>query len=151
MASSSGQVDAQTAATTGTGWSATADAFRRADTQLVGINGQQTDLQAAVVAGELWMDEGVAQKAASRCDQAIREINESLRSAQRLSWTRKFGANEDGWAAASRFARAGREYIAMMENARTVIENMAATYRAAGLTAEEADAAGKQLFRNELK
>ncbi|MGQ0775707.1 MAG: hypothetical protein ACT4NY_15030 [Pseudonocardiales bacterium] len=152
MAGSSEQTGAQAAATAGSGagWGAIAGSFQQADAQLVGINGQQTDLQRAIVVGELWMDKDVAERAASRCDEAARKITESLVGADRLTWTRKFGANEDGIAAADRFGRAGREYIAMMKKARTVIENMAATYRAAGRAAAEADEAGQQSFRGGL-
>ncbi|MGH3931765.1 MAG: hypothetical protein ACRDTF_17530 [Pseudonocardiaceae bacterium] len=55
--------------------------------------------------------------------------------------------NDDGNAAAERFFQAGQEYIAMLEKARTVVENMEATYRAAGRTVAEADEAGRQSFR----
>ncbi|MGQ0776905.1 MAG: hypothetical protein ACT4NY_21220 [Pseudonocardiales bacterium] len=124
-----------------------ASGFEQAGAQLVGIAGQQTDLQAAVAAGELWMEAGVAEAAADRCDQTVEEINQWLNDARRLARRCRFGDNEDGNAAADRFAQAGREYLAMMKNAQRVIENMAATYRAAGRTAAEADAAGGQLFR----
>lgn len=117
--------------------------------QVGALVGQQTDLQAAVASGELWMEAGVAERAAARCDQAVSDINASLRGARQLARMRKFGANEDGWAAADRYAQAGREYISMMENARTVIENMALTYRAAGHAVAEADAAGRQAFQGQ--
>ncbi|MGH3914993.1 MAG: hypothetical protein ACRDTC_16540 [Pseudonocardiaceae bacterium] len=135
------------AAGAGVGWGAIGDSFTRADAQLVGINGQQTDLQRAVLAGELWLDPDVAKQAADHCKQAIIDINESLNNARRLAERCKFGDNEDGWAASERFAQAGREYIAMLEKARTVVENMAATYEAAGRTVTQADEAGKQSFR----
>lgn len=146
MAGGFEQAGAQAAAGTGAGWGAIAGGFAQADAQLVGINGQQTDLQRAVVAGELWMDADVAERAAQRCERAIREINESLRSAHQITRRCMFGDNEDGNAAADRFAQAGREYVAMLEKARTVIENMAATYRAAGRTVAEADQAGQRSF-----
>ncbi|MFN2494319.1 MAG: hypothetical protein ABR608_00190 [Pseudonocardiaceae bacterium] len=60
---------------------------------------------------------------------------------------RKFGANEDGEAAAEAFAQAGREYLATIKKAQQVIANMAATFRAAGRTVAEADEAGQQRFR----
>lgn len=146
MAGSSEQAGAQ-AAGTGAGWGAIGGFFQQADAQLVGINGQQTDLQRAIVAGELWMDADVAKRAAERCDLAAMKITESLDMADQLTWTRRFGNNEDGWAAADRFAQAGREYVAALGKARTVIENMAATYRAAGLAAAQADEVGRQSFR----
>ncbi|MGH3931727.1 MAG: hypothetical protein ACRDTF_17340 [Pseudonocardiaceae bacterium] len=131
----------------GAAWGAIGNSFARADAQLVGINGQQTDLQRAVLAGELWLDPNVARLAVIRCEQARGEINESLNNARRLVERGKFGDNEDGNAAGERFARAGHEYIAMLEKARTVVENMAATYEAAGRTVAETDEAGRQSFR----
>lgn len=117
--------------------------------QVGALAGQQTDLQTAIASGELWMEDGVAERAAARCDQAVSDINASLRGARQLARTRKFGDNEDGLAAADRYAQAGQEYIAMMENARTVIQNMALTYRAAGQAVTEADAAGRQTFQGQ--
>ncbi|MGH3981380.1 MAG: hypothetical protein ACRDST_01485 [Pseudonocardiaceae bacterium] len=108
---------------------------------------EQTDLQRAVAAGELWMETGVAERAAARCDQAVEEIDQWLNSARRLTRRRKFGANEDGEAAAARFVQAGQDFIDTMKNAQRVFANMAATYRAAGRTVTDADAAGQQIFR----
>ena len=92
--------------------------FEQAGAQLAGVAAQQTDLQRAVAAGELWMEAGVAERAAARCDQAVAEINDWLARADVLTWKRKFGANEDGEAAAARFSQAGREFIETMTNAR---------------------------------
>ncbi|MGB6164761.1 MAG: hypothetical protein WBF75_19760 [Pseudonocardiaceae bacterium] len=114
---------------------------------LVDVAQQPGSLAAAVAAGELWMEAGVAERAAARCDQAVDEINDLLRRADVLAWERKFGANLDGGAAATRFAEAGRDFIDTITNARGVFENMAATYRAAGRTVTEADAASEQMFR----
>jgi hypothetical protein len=50
------------------------------------------------------MEAGVAERAAARCDQAVGEINDCLAQAYMLTRTRKFGANEDGEAAAARYA-----------------------------------------------
>ncbi|MGH3936888.1 MAG: hypothetical protein ACRDS1_18210 [Pseudonocardiaceae bacterium] len=108
---------------------------------------EQTDLQRAVAAGELWMEAGVAERAAARCDQAVEEIDQWLNSADRLSQKRKFGDNEDGEATAARFVQAGQDFIDTMKNAQRVFAKMAATYRAAGRTVTDADAAGQQLFQ----
>ncbi|MGQ0774611.1 MAG: hypothetical protein ACT4NY_09365 [Pseudonocardiales bacterium] len=124
-----------------------ASGFEQAGAQLVGINGQQTDLQAAVAAGELWMEAGVAETAARRCEQAITEIDQWLSSADRLVRRRKLGDNADGNAAAARFSEAGRDFIDSMRNAQRVFANMAATYRAAGRTVARADEAGQDMFR----
>jgi hypothetical protein len=121
--------------------------FEHAGGQLAAVTQQQNSLAAAVAAGELWMEAGVAERAAARCEQAVREIDDLLTDAQQLTVKRKFGDNEDGNAAAARFAQAGQEYIDTMMNAQQVFKNMAATYRAAGRTVTEADAANKQIFR----
>ncbi|MGH3550931.1 MAG: hypothetical protein ACRDQU_22975 [Pseudonocardiaceae bacterium] len=124
-----------------------ASSFEAADTQLAGVAQQQGSLAAAVAAGELWLEAGVAERAAARCDQTVEEINDLVFKAQALTQLRKFGANEDGQAAAKRFAQAGHDYIRSMRNAQKVFANMAATYRAAGRTVAEADATNEQMFR----
>ncbi|MGH3764925.1 MAG: hypothetical protein ACRDS0_31225 [Pseudonocardiaceae bacterium] len=121
--------------------------FEQAGAQLAGVAAQQNSLAAAVASGELWMEAGVAERAATCCDQTADDINDWLRRARVLTQKRKFGANEDGEAAAARFAQAGQEFIDAMTNARTVFENMAATYRAAGRTVTQADAANEQMFQ----
>jgi hypothetical protein len=93
------------------------------------------------------MEAGIAETAAKRCEQAVREIDDWLVDADQLTRKRKFGANEDGEAAAERFVQAGHDYIASMRNAQQVFANMAVTFRAAGRTVAEADAAGQQMFR----
>jgi hypothetical protein len=103
-------------------------------------------LAAAVAAGELWLESGVAERAGARCDRAVEEINDWLSDADRLIQVRKFGDNEDGYAAATRFAQAGQEYIDTMKNAQRVFANMAVTYRAAGRTVAEVDAANERMF-----
>lgn len=121
--------------------------FQRSNAQLEGIAQQQLNLRAAVDVGELWMDADVAETAAKRCEQAVRELDDWLVDADQLTRKRKFGANEDGEAAAERFVQAGHDYIAAMRNAQQVFTNMAATFRAAGRTVAETDAAGQQMFR----
>lgn len=114
---------------------------------LAGVAQQQTSLVAAVAAGELWMEAGVAERAAARCDQAVDEIDVLLIHARQLLVKRKFGDNEDGNATAKRFVQAGHDYINTMRNAQQVFANMAVTYRAAGRTVTEADAANEQMLR----
>jgi hypothetical protein len=126
-------------------------AFGHLGAQIGAIAEQQTDLQRAVASGELWMEAGVAETAAKRCDQAVQDINASLAASRQLAQTRRFGNNEDGLLAAKRYADAAQEYIAMMESARSVIEKMAATYRAAGRTVAEADAAGWRMFQGQFE
>jgi hypothetical protein len=124
-----------------------AGSFEHSGDQLAGVAQQQNSLATAVAAGELWLESGVAERAAARCEQAVEDIDQWLSSAHRLTQRRRFGDNEDGIAAAERFAQAGEEYIATMKNAQQVFKNMAATYRAAGRTVAEADAANEQMFR----
>ena len=44
-----------------------AGSLEQADAQLAGVAAQQNSLAAAVAAGELWMETGVAERAAARC------------------------------------------------------------------------------------
>jgi hypothetical protein len=113
--------------------------FQHASAQLAGVAAQQNSLAAAVA--------GVAERAAARCEQVIREIDDLLTDAQQLTRRRKFGDNEDGNAAAARFAQAGQDYTDSMMNAQQVFRNMASTYRAAGRTVTAAESANEQMFR----
>lgn len=122
--------------------------FEQAHAQLEGVERQQNDLRAAVDAGELWMDPDVAERAAKRCEQTITDIDDWLLRAQRLVQRRRFGDNHDGNKAADRFAEAGRDVINVMMGAQDVFRNMADTYRAAGRTVAEVDAAGAQALRS---
>lgn len=124
-----------------------ASSFEQTGAQLADIAAQQNSLAAAVASGQLWMEADVAERAAARCDQAVKELDDSLAGAEKLSRLRKFGDNEDGHAAAARFAQAGQDYIDTMRKAQQVFQNMAATYRAAGRTVTETEAANEQMFR----
>ena len=128
-----------------------ASSFEQTGAQLADITAQQNSLAAAVGAGELWMDAGVAERAAARCHQAVREIDQWLRDARGLTQRCMFGDNEDGKAASERFAQAGQDYVDAMLQAQQVFKNMAATYRAAGCTATETEAANEQLFRSRVQ
>ena len=108
---------------------------------------QQSDLEAAVESGQLWMEAGVAERAATRCEQAAGELDDWLADTDELVRRRKFGVNEDGEAAAARYATAGQEYVQVITDARKVFQRMADTYRAAGRTTAQADEAGQQTFR----
>jgi ABC-type nitrate/sulfonate/bicarbonate transport system substrate-binding protein len=124
-----------------------ASSFEHAGAQLAAIAAQQKALATAVASGQLWMDADVAERAAARCEQAVEELDASLRHTYELTRLRRFGDNEDGHAAATRFAEAGQDYIKTMRNVQEVFRNMAATYRAAGRTVAETEAANEQLFR----
>ncbi|PZS27459.1 MAG: hypothetical protein DLM61_16600 [Pseudonocardiales bacterium] len=52
-----------------------AGSFEHSGAQLAGVAQQQNSLAAAVAAGELWLETGVAERAAARCEQAVREID----------------------------------------------------------------------------
>jgi len=121
--------------------------FEQIGAPLAGAAQPPSSLAAAVAAGELWMEAGVAESAAARCDRAVEEIDDLLMGARRLTQTWKFGDNGDGNAAAKRFVQVARDYIDMMRNAQRVFANMAETYRAAGRTITEDDAANEQMFR----
>jgi len=124
-----------------------ARSFEQTGAQLTDIAAQQNLLAAAVASGELWMDADVAERAAARCHQAVEEIDSWLVKSQRLTTRCMFGDNADGNAAAKRFAEAGQEYVNAMRGAQQIFKNMAATYRAAGRTAAETEAANEQMFR----
>jgi|SRR6185312_14314451 succinate dehydrogenase/fumarate reductase flavoprotein subunit len=124
-----------------------ASSFEQTGAQLADIAARQNSLAAAVASGQLWMEAGVAERAAARCDQAVDQLDASLRRARELTRRRKFGDNEDGRAAAERFAQAGQDYIDTMRQAQHVFRTMAATYRAAGRTVAETEAANEQLLR----
>lgn len=125
-----------------------AGSVEQAGGQLASVAEQQSSLAAAVAAGELWLDSGVAERAAARCEQAVREIDQWLSGADRLTQRRKFGDNHDGQVAAARFVKAGQEFVDSMKGAQEVFKKMAATYRAAGRTVSETDAANEQMFRS---
>lgn len=120
--------------------------FAQAGQQLAGIAQQQSGLAAAVASGQLWMEPDVAERAAARCEQAVAEIDDWLVNADRLVRRREFGANEDGEAAAARFAAAGEEYVQVIMDAQSVFQRMADTYRAAGRAMAQAEEAGRQSF-----
>lgn len=121
--------------------------FEQIGAPLVGAAQPPSSLAAAVAAGELWMEAGVAESAAARCDRAVREINDLLRDARDVIRKREFGGNEDGNRVAERFAQAGQDYIDAMKNAQKVFANMAVTYRVAGRTVAEIDVANERMFR----
>ena len=120
--------------------------FAQAGQQLDGLRQQQSELAAAVESGQLWMEPDVAERAAARCEQAVDELHAWLDDTRALTERRKFGANEDGEAAASRFSQAGQEYVGVMTNARNVFQRMADTYRAAGRAAAQAEESNQQMF-----
>jgi hypothetical protein len=121
--------------------------FEQAGAPLVGVAQQPSSLAAAVTTGELWMEAGVAETAARRCDKAVEDIDSLLMDARLLARECKFGDNDDGNAAAVRFVQAVQDYIDTMLNAGQVFANMAATYRAAGRTVTEMDSVSEQVFR----
>jgi len=99
----------------------------------------QQHLASAVQSGKLWMEAGVADEAATCCDQAFANLNAWLREADVLTDRLPFGDNHDGHATAERFRQAGEKYLEVMQGARDLFINMAATYRAAGGLMQQTD------------
>ena len=104
----------------------------------------QQRLAAAVESRKLWMEEGVADKAATCCDQAVADLNAWLRDADVLTRRLPFGDNHDGNATAERFGQAGERYLEVMQGARDLFTSMAATYRVAGGLMEQTDQDAEQ-------
>ena len=50
---------------------------------------QQSDLEAAVESGQLWMEAGVAERAAARCEQAVDELRTWLGDTRALTERRQ--------------------------------------------------------------
>ncbi|MGH3977511.1 MAG: hypothetical protein ACRDRZ_00670 [Pseudonocardiaceae bacterium] len=121
--------------------------FAQAGQDLAGLQQHQQGLQSAIDAGQLWMEPGVAERAAVACDQQVERVRQILRKCYRIQQQARFGANEDGEAAAARYERAGNEFVAVMEGAQRVFEDMAANFRKAGRAAAQAEEANQQMFR----
>ncbi len=124
--------------------------FMQANQGLAAMQQQQHGLDAAVTAGELWMEPDVAERAAARCEQQIDEIESMIRDLEPLERQRKFGDNEDGLATAKAFKDAavtGENSVrGVLVKSQEVLRNMAATYRAAGQAAARAEQANQQMF-----
>lgn len=126
--------------------------FAQSNQGLAAMQQQQIGLSAAVEAGTLWMEPDVAERAAVRCEQQIEDFESMINRLQDLGRKRKFGENADGHAIAAAFADAavsGPDSVAgVLVNAQQVMRNMAATYRAAGQAAAQAEQANEQTFRS---
>ena len=125
--------------------------FMQANQGLAAMQQQQYGLDAAVTAGELWMEPDVAERAAARCEQQIDEVELILDGLRDLDRERKFGDNADGLATAKAFKDAavtGENSVrGVLVKSQDVLRNMAATYRAAGQAAAQAEQANQQMFR----
>ncbi|MGH3977513.1 MAG: hypothetical protein ACRDRZ_00680 [Pseudonocardiaceae bacterium] len=121
--------------------------FAQAGQDLAGLQQHQQGLRSAIDAGQLWMEPGVAERAAVACDQQVDRIDRILGTCHQIQQRARFGANEDGEAAAVRFQQAGREFVAVIEGAQRVFEDMAANFRKAGRAAAQAEEANQQMFR----
>ncbi|MGH3601904.1 MAG: hypothetical protein ACRDQH_16775 [Pseudonocardiaceae bacterium] len=62
-----------------------ASSFEPPGAQLAGVAEQQSSLAAAIAAGELWLEAGVAERAAARCDLVVRKIDDLVVKAQGLT------------------------------------------------------------------
>jgi hypothetical protein len=124
--------------------------FTQANQGLAAMQQQQHGLNAAVTAGELWMEPDVAERAAARCEQQIDEVELILDGLRDLDRERKFGDNEDGLATAKAFKDAavtGENSVrGVLVESQEVLRSMAATYRAAGQAAAQAEQANQQML-----
>jgi hypothetical protein len=124
--------------------------FTQANQGLAAMQQQQHGLSAAVTAGELWMEPDVAERAAARCEQQIDEVELILDGLRDLDRERKFGDNEDGLATAKVFKDAavtGENSVrGVLVKSQDVLRSMAATYRAAGQAATQAEQANQQML-----
>ena len=124
--------------------------FTQASHGLAAMQQQQHGLSAAVTAGHLWMEPDVAERATARCEQQIEEVESILDGLRDLGQARKFGDNADGRAAAMAFRDAavtGENSVrGVLVKSQEVLRNMAATYRAAGRAATQAEQANQQMF-----
>ena len=124
--------------------------FTQANQGLAAMQQQQHGLSTAVTAGELWMEPAVAERAATRCEQQIDEVDSILRDLRSLDRERKFGDNADGRAIAKAFKDAAvtgeNSVMGVLVESQDVLRSMAATYRAAGQTAVQAEQANEQMF-----
>jgi hypothetical protein len=96
------------------------------------------------------MEPDVAERAAARCEQQIDEVEFMIRDLEPLERQRKFGDNEDGLATAKAFKDAAvtgeNSVMGVLVKSQEVLRNMAATYRAAGRAAAQAEQANQQMF-----
>ncbi len=124
--------------------------FTQANQGLAAMQQQQHGLSTAVTAGELWMEPAVAERAATRCEQQIDEVDSILRDLRSLDRERKFGDNADGRTIAKAFKDAAvtgeNSVMGVLVKSQEVLRNMAATYRAAGRAAAQAEQANQQMF-----
>jgi len=125
--------------------------FAQASQGLAAMQQQQQGFRAAVEAGQLWMEPDVAERAAACCEQQIEEVDSIIRHLETLGRERKFGDNADGRAIAKAFKDAavtGEHSVrGVLVKSQEVLRNMAATYRAAGRAAAQAEQANQQMFR----
>lgn len=129
--------------------------FAQANRDLASLQQRQQGLDAAIFGGELWMEPGVAERAAVRCEQQIDEVDQMIYDLRPLARERKFGDNADGRAVAAAFKDAavtGENSVeGVLRNSQDVLRNMAATYRAAGRAAAQAEQANQQMFQGDAR
>ena len=125
--------------------------FAQSNQGLAAMQQHQQGLQAVVDAGQLWMEPDVAERAAQRCEQQVDEVQSIISNLRPLGRERKFGDNADGHATAAAFrnaAVAGPDSVrGVLTNSQEVLRSMAATYRAAGRAAAQAEQANQQMFQ----
>lgn len=125
--------------------------FAQSNQGLAAMQQHQQGLRAAVDAGQLWMEPDVAERAAQRCEQQVAEVDDIIADLRPLGRERMFGDNEDGRAVAEAFRDAAVEgpysVRGVLMESQEVLRSMAATYRAAGRAAAQAEQANQQMFQ----
>ncbi len=119
---------------------ASGDALRTAASHVAASRTEWTDLKAAALGGELRFEPAAAERCAQVCETAVDQITDQLQTARQLTRVEGFGDTIAGRALADKFARKGGEAVDVLVAHRQVLQDMAATYRAAGRAYTEAEA-----------
>lgn len=119
--------------------------------ELERINSQQNTLAQAVGDGKLWMEAGVAERAAAECDELKLDLTDWLDGANVLLERPMYGDNEDGNAMAGAVVECAQALIRRMEGFRDVADRMALTYRKAGGLVEQTEQTNTQNLSSEAQ
>ncbi|MGH3979165.1 MAG: hypothetical protein ACRDRZ_09225 [Pseudonocardiaceae bacterium] len=122
--------------------------FAQQSRRLAAFRQEQRGLQAAVAAGELWMEAGVAERAAKRCERGFTEVEEIIDKLRPLGREFRFGENDHGRQVAKAFKNAAvgdhNSVTAVLRESQHVLRDMAQTFREAGRAVEHAERTNEQ-------